>query len=321
MSRNNSLLPWKSAFDNASRNVANKSAEQMFQNRQNISELLEKNERTLKATLKKTEKIKRLSEPLSSINSTSKSIMGFAEDGRPRSFDVASISDPFQFANDFHFDIAFLQELIPICLSSLASICKRHLLSDRKIKNHNMRMASEVQTFISYYKNPVDIAVFTLSLNQNKHKLPDQFIDNANLLIKRTNHSLKNVSFEENMFNRLKILDESTEAINYFTTPNNYLFSQKLALYFGVDIFCNSIKTEISTYLMGCCPIKNNLQHFDFLRYLFIPKEVLDVDIAYRHISIFRAFDSLQKYKHGIVNALTPQEKQASSPLSLYRSE
>jgi uncharacterized protein YlxW (UPF0749 family) len=95
MSRHNSLIPWKIALDNASLRASNKSSEQMFQNREEIFELLKQNKSTLKATTKKAEQIRRLSEPLDSVNSTSKSIMSFAVDGQPRSFDVASISDPF----------------------------------------------------------------------------------------------------------------------------------------------------------------------------------------------------------------------------------
>jgi hypothetical protein len=322
MSRHNSLIPWKIAFDNASLRASNKSSEQMFQNREEIFELLKQNKSTLKATTKKAEQIRRLSEPLDTVNSTSKSIMGFAVDGQPRSFDVAIISDPFQFANDFHFDIAFLQELIPICLSSLMYLCKSTNLDNASIKEHNMRMASEIQTFVSYSKNPVDIAAFSLSLSKNKQKLSDKFIDDANFIIQQASQNIKNISFEENMFKRMDYLEKSTDAKIFFETPNDYLFSQKLGVYLGVDTCCNRVNnSNISSYLTGLCPIKNDTHRFDFLKHLFIPKDVWNIDIDYRHIKIFRALDSLKQNKHGIVDALTTQEKLTSSPLSLYRFE
>lgn len=316
---NNSLLPWKIQADTAALSAVQRNASKMVQHRAEIQELLKQNKEILRKTEATAERITRLSETIPSGSSVENTILAFAFDGESRKFDVNSISNPSAFSNEFHFDIAFLQELVPVCLKSLSYITSKNDFSKNALKRHNMRLSSELQTFISYHRTPLDIASFSVSLEKNKNTLTPAFVQIANTLISDANYSLKKVSFESNMYSRFNYLSNIDNIFSYADTPNNYLFAQNLAVQLGVDTQCKQIPTnDLPAYLLSLCPIKSNFQKFDFLRYLFVQEATLSAPEHLRHIAVFSNLDSLNVDAHGILNTLTREEKESKSPTSLY---
>lgn len=316
---NNSLLPWKIQADNAAISALHRNAANMIQNRAEIQELLKHNQEIVRTTAATAEKIIRLSETIPSGKSVENTILAFAFDGEARTFDVNTIISPSSFSKEFNFDIAFLQELVPVCLNSLSYITSKNDFTKTALKRHNMRISSELQTFISYYRNPIDIASFSVSLVKNQNALSPAFLQIAESLLSDANHSLKKVSFEANMYNRFNYLNSIDKIFSYSDTPNNYLFAQNLAVQLGIDTQCQNIPTnDLPAHLLSLCPIKSNFQKFDFLRYLFVQEATLSSPEHLRHIAVFSNLDSLSVDAHGILNTLTREEKESISPSSLY---
>lgn len=318
MYRPDPLRPWKQMFDNASRRDLTNSHQKMVMDRVAINSLLSESTSKLKVVSQRNETIERLSAPINHIP-TVDAVLNFAFSGEPTSFDVLPISSPSQFSNLYNFDIAFLNELIPFCLISLEHIFKENLFFEKPLRAHNLRMASEIQTFISTRKDLLDIAKCRIQLNEPDCEVSSEVALRIRESMCKTLNRIKNITFEESAFLRFTHLNKFEKSFSYNSTPNDYLFSQRLALDEGLDINLKHIPPQrMNHYLINQCPIKSNFEKFDFLRHLFINKSVIDLPFEYRAIQIFHDLDSLRHGYHGIIDALTTEEKSVPNPLHLF---
>lgn len=320
MYTNNPLLPWQQAVDNAARSLLHESIDTMHANRAIINDMLNKTNKQHNVSSTKLDKVQRLSESplLANGKRLPESIAHFMLTGQPTTFDVIAVPSPLDFSLEYNFEIAFLQELIPICLASFNTIFDHKDYSETAFIKHNMRMASEIQTFIATQKDPIDIATVNLKLAQASH-IEAHIKDGVSNLAKDIIHSLSKHSFEERMCRRLCFLLEGNNFFSYETTPNNYLFSQKLAIQFGLDTNLNVINPDtFQSYLRAQCPVKTNYDKFDFLKSLFILNSILQTPIEHRHFSLFYQLNSFKNGHHGIVDALNDFEESVSDPRELH---
>ncbi|MDI5833307.1 hypothetical protein OCF84_20725 (plasmid) [Shewanella xiamenensis] len=305
-------------FDNAARQQLSKSQQKMVEDRLAINSLLSESNSRLKDAEEKQNTIRRLSAPISH-RATFHAVLNFAISGEPSTYDVVPVDSPRDFASKYHFDIAFLNELIPFCLISLEGIYRNNQFFEKPLRTHNLRMASEIQTYISTRKDLYDIAKCRIRLNENDCIISPDVKKQITDLMQVTLHKINNISFEESAFSRFTYLKRFDRVFSYNSTPNDYLFSQKLAIDHGLNLNLDTIgHSELNLYLNNQCPVKANYQRFDFLKHLFINKSVLDLPLEYRPIKIFHDIDSLRVGRHGIVDALSAEEKSSSNPLSLF---